>query len=570
MAFRILKKSITKEKAIDLGNQCEVVEKLTYHQKKKHIVPKRFFMSLPSKKYFNIPLHIAYKNGFVHSDFPWAKTNDLYFKEGRKICTLNKKSKDFKDFVGEFREYQEDIIEEALDFLKEFCTVTLSLPPGWGKTMASLYLSWKLGLRTIVLLSIKTLLPSWKESISKFLPNFRVWVVGEKYVKNPDIILCMDKRVKKIPEDLLSTIGTLICDEVHLLCSIGRVNKLLSITPKYAIMLSATVKKINGFEQMCYHIAGEHSIYRISTKPYDVHIVDTNFSVDEEHGKDGVKISRMRQEISRNTTSQDIVLNILMMNCNYYKTMCLRMVKEGIPEFVDRVKDCGITCDSMYGNKNNISDVQCYVGTQQKCGTGMDLQTMLKNSRKDPMNTYYNPLPVNLVLYEQTTPNEDIYEQGRGRAMRSDNPVVIILRYLNKASQRHVRELLPWLKKTNATVHFSDYHDLVLPRYDKIYKRVFSKSTYYKTITEDQYEEYRHLKLIEKTDKECNKIGYTVYKDKAKAIEKRKKNEMFIIKLEKLCVEKKTRKGNTKYYCISPICDFNIEYLKKINKKYLL
>jgi superfamily II DNA or RNA helicase len=124
-------------------------------------------------------------------------------------------------FTGEFREYQEDIIEELLEQLKEHCTTTMSLPPGWGKTMASMFLSWRLGLRSIVIIPLDKVLDGWIATCKKFLPDFIVWVVGRgPCPDNVDIILCMDRRFKNISKEIIPTIGTLIADEVHMLCSI--------------------------------------------------------------------------------------------------------------------------------------------------------------------------------------------------------------------------------------------------------------------------------------------------------------------------------------------------------------
>lgn len=557
MGFRLLRKDLFLEDAKKLGEQCKVKETLSYIQKKKHVKAKNFYMSLPDEEGFNIPLHVAYKNGYKHKEFPWYCTNELSFKKNSKVPKLNKNSDNFRSFVGEFREYQDEIIDELWEQLKEYYTTTLSLPPGWGKTMASIYLAWKLGLRTIVIIPLDKVLDGWRTTCKKFLPSFKIWVVGEgKCPKDVDIILCMDGRFKKIPEKIVPTIGTVIADEIHMLCSITRVDMFLTLTPKYAIMVSATIKKKNGYEQMAYLMAGTHGVYRVSKDPYDVYIVDTGYSVDEEYGDEGVKISKMRQEISKNTMSQDIVCNILMLNCNYYKTMCLRMVKEGIPAFVNKVRDCGITCDSMFGRKGKYENSQVLVGTQQKMGTGFDEATSC-------MNYYLNPVPSNLIIFEHTTPNEDIFEQSRGRVMRSDNPTVIMMRYGNKASYRHIKELDWWFRETNATVHYVNYWDLILPRKEKIYKRVFSDFFFYKSITKEQYRDFDQFKILEKEEEDLNEEGYTIFEDKDDAISSTE-NGKYIMKLKKINTTKVRRKKQKLYFCTSAICNFNVEYIKKI------
>ena len=556
MGFRLLRKQVYLDQAKSLATQCEVVETLGYMQKKHNIKPKRFIMTLPDETSFSIPYYIALKNGFKHKDFPWYCTNELTFKDDSNVCKLIKKASTFRPFVGEFRDYQEDIIEELWDQLAEHCTTTMSLPPGWGKTMASSYLGWRLGLRMIVFIPLVTLIPSWKTTFRTFLPGFKVWVVGEGSCSDDvDIILCMDGRFANIPKKIIPTIGTMIVDEAHMLCTITRVNMFLSVKPKYIIMVSATLKKANGFEQMSYHMAGSHGVYRVSKIPYDVYIVDTGFAVDEEYGDEGVKIAKMRQAISKNTLSQDIVCNILMMNCNYYKTMCLRMVKEGIPAFVNKVRDCGITCDSMFGSKGKYENSQVLVGTQQKMGTGFDEATAC-------MDFYKNPVKSDLMIFEHTTPNPDIFEQTRGRVMRSDNPTIIMMRYNNKASGRHIKALHPWFVETNARVHYVNYWDLILPRKLKLYKRVFTERTFYKVIPKEDFEDYDNFRILDKNEEELNEEGYVVYLDKEKALENAKGG--YLMKLEKINAIKVRRKKKCYYFGTSPICEFNVEYIKRL------
>lgn len=479
MALSILRSSCLLETATAMANECYIVETLSYMQKKHNTTPKILRMFDSTDTTFNIPYYVGLKYGFKTEGFPWYCIQPLNIEEGRNIHEIDEESPHFKPFVGEFRDYQEDIIRELLEQLEDHCTTTLGLPPGWGKTMAGIFLAWRLGLRACVLMSLSKVLEGWIQTCKKFIPSLKVWVANsyEDCPEDVDVILCMDGRFSSISPHIIPTIGTLIVDEVHLLCTPTRVDTFLAFHPKYVILESATMEKANGFHKIAYLMAGEHGVYRISQIPYNILIIDTGITGEEEYGKSGLISSKLRQNLVANDFRQRIVLSILMQICNYHKTMCIRMVKQSIPEFTERVRNCGIIADSMFGTKGNYSNSQVLIGTQQKMGTGFDEENAC-------MNFYINPIKSDVIIFENTTPNASIFEQTRGRIMRSDHPLVIMLRDTNRSSNRHIDALRPWIKETNGTIHEVSYMNLKLPCRPKIYNRTFRTEVFYCVVTE--------------------------------------------------------------------------------------
>lgn len=554
MGFVFRKKDLTVNEAKILVSESQVVQKLSYIEIKKKVQPKKFSMVLVDENTFTVPYKVALDRGYRRQNFEqYHKINNIVFRPGRNICKM-RKDENHRPFVGEFRDYQTDVINQLLDQLEEHFTTTLGLFPGWGKTMGTSYLMWRLGLRTIIFSPLKKVTDGWKKTFETFLPHFVVWVVGEgPCPENVDIILCPDRQFEKIPVSMRSTIGTLVADEAHMLCTDTRVRTFLSFDPLYVIMISATMNKANGYEQMAHLMAGNHGVYIISTKPYDLYIVDTGVEVEEEYGEQGAIIGPCRKNISRNAKIQDIVCNILMMNCEHHKIMCVRMVKEGIPAFVNKVRECGITCDSMFGNKDDYLNSQVLVLTQQKGGTGFDEANACKDFDSNPTRS-------NMMIFEHTTPTPDIFEQTRGRVMRSENPIILMMRHRNGRSPKHIADLAPWFKKTNARVRVINFWEAKIPGGEQIYERDYNEQSFYKVLSKREMDIFWCDKILERNQEDQEEEGHRVFLNKETAIyhsHKNKNFEEYILKIKYSNVVKVSAFGEKKYYCISPICQFN-------------
>jgi len=564
MGYRFQKRDLTSKQAFDLISQCSVEEKLTYFQEKKKVMPKKFTLALHTALTMTVPYHIAIKNGYRVSDELYYRTNELKFKPGRNICKIINDSENFRPFTGEFRDYQTDIINELIGDLEEFFTTTIGVFPGWGKSMAALYLIWRLGYRGIVLIPTTKILDGWVKSREIFLKLFKVWIVGvNDYTPDCDIILCMIERVHLISYEILSTVGTLVIDEMHMMCTQLRAEAIMTITPKYVIPLSATLEKPNGFHKISHLIAGEHGSFLISKNPYDIYIVDTNLDIEEEHNKNGIVLSAYRNAMCSNSRYQEIVCNILMLNSDYHKTMCITMVKEGIPQLANRIRNCGITADSMYGTKGDYKNSQVLIATQQKGGTGFDESTGCKDF-------YSNPIKSNLMIFLNTTPNPTVYEQTRGRVMRSDNPIVVFLRNNNKKSFDHIKNLIPWFKQTNATIHYTSYSNLIFPRIKQIFTRKVEDDFYYKVINSQDRNDFETFKILDRNIKEADEEGYRVFYTKNEAMFYENlfdtNSSSYLLKMNKLNVVTIYNDGYEKLFCICPICDFQIDYIVKTQK----
>lgn len=555
MSVAVEKLKITRTEAQEIADECYVIEEIDeYMQKKYHKDPEVIRMFEPRGKHFILPFHIARKFGFETEGMPWYLIQPLKETEDN-IYDHDEDDPDFRPFHGEFRDYQEDIIEELLQQLNEHCSTTLGLPPGWGKTMAGIFLAWRLGLRTLVLMSLTKVLEGWVETCRKFLPGFKIWIVGSGTPCPPDVdvILCMDKRFNQIPEEILPTIGTFIADEFHLLCTEKRMDIYLNLFPKYVILETATLEQSKLYK-MAHKLAGEHGVFKVSTEPYNVYLIKTNIMGEETRDKEGtLRTEKLRQSLVNNEFRQSIMLNILMQNCEYYKSICLRMVKDSIPEFVDKVNECGITCDSLYGTKGKCENSQVTVGTSQKMGTGYDEENSC-------MNFWKNPIKSNFMIFENTTPNKYIFEQNRGRVMRSKNPVIAFLLDRNSNCRSQINRLKPWIKETNGTIIEVNYWDFVLPQINKIYTRPYTTGTFYRIVTHKEYDLFKSYHILEANRYDYSESALVIHgtdDEVCEEIEKRKITSCYVFEIEYVnvlqCEEDK------EYISTCPICEFQVQ-----------
>ena len=494
MGFPIKREDITFELAKRIGEECYVVEDLSYMQIQKHAKPLTLRVYNSSDTHFTVPYFTALKYGFTHAEFPWYIIQPFIHTQSstNHVYDLDYDSPLYRPFVGELRDYQVEIYDELLEQLKTHSTTTVGLPPGWGKTMAAIRLGLRLGLRMIVIIPLAKVMDSWIPSVEKFAPNFKYWVASNnsECPEDVDIILTMDGQFKHIPKEIIATVGTVIVDEAHILCTSSRISMFLELVPKYVILESATLKKNNGFHRIAELIAGTHGVFRISTNPYNVFLVKTEIREKEERSKTGEVISaKLRKNLVNNTFRQRIMLYMIMNLSDYHKIMCIRMVKASIPEFTQQIRNCGITADSMYGFKGNYQNSQVLVGTQQKMGTGFDESNAC-------MDFYKNPVKSDVIFFENTTPDEGIFEQARGRIMRSNFPTVYILVDENASAKRHVRELMPWFRLTNATVREISYRDVTRPELPQIFMRSYVDMKFYAVITQEQFDFFREMSIL--------------------------------------------------------------------------
>ena len=125
-------------------------------------------------------------------------------------------------------------------------------------TMLAIYLSWVLGLKTLVITHKEFLMDQWEERIIQFT-DARVGKIRQSLidVENKDIVIGMLRSlsIKDYPTEILQQFGLVIYDEVHHTGSRVDSQALLKTSAQYTLGLSATPDRSDGMTKLInWHI----------------------------------------------------------------------------------------------------------------------------------------------------------------------------------------------------------------------------------------------------------------------------------------------------------------------------
>ena len=165
-------------------------------------------------------------------------------------------------FTGRLRDEQLKPIEAYLDAARDRTRMggILSLPCGFGKTVAALYILSALGKRAMVVVHKDFLLNQWKDRIAEFLPDVTVGLVKAKTVDvaGKDVVLAslQSLSMKDYDADLFAGVGVLVIDECHRVGTEVFSRALNKTNFRYSLGISATVQRKDGMTKAFVHFLG--------------------------------------------------------------------------------------------------------------------------------------------------------------------------------------------------------------------------------------------------------------------------------------------------------------------------
>lgn len=373
-------------------------------------------------------------------------------------------------FTGNLRDYQISVVQQLQQLLYEHHTVTIGLYPGFGKTVVGVKLACTLQLLTLIIIHLDTLIIQHINTILHN-SNCRIWVVGtvKKAVKevmqanaqrffwpnkephfttygiNYQFIICMEQRIKTIPNVIKSQIGTIIIDEAHHFCTASRVNALLAVQPLYIMLQSATPERSDDMHFMLHALVGTHGVFIEPNKHIEVFVIRTGFIPQTIMNKIGnTDYDKLKKSTYSNKTRIMIILKFLMLNVNY-RTLILTSMIERCEELYGYINQYfpGNT-DYIHGNKTEFYPHNILIGTVAKVGTGFDPLAVTSDS---------NVKHYQVVLLDMSIKKKELLTQTVGRGLRSNYPVVLQLLDDHKIYENHWKANLSWYKKRNAKIH---------------------------------------------------------------------------------------------------------------------
>jgi len=362
----------------------------------------------------------------------------LPFVFGRKLMETEIPSYPNRNFVftGELFEHQKSVFEDSVKRIKQNNSIILGLYPGFGKTIMGAAISSELKKRTCIAI-VQTVLPKqWVEAFSKFTSSKVIVFDGKSKITNDiDVIIVTTGYIEKIPQNIRSTIGTLIIDEAHSFCTRTRITTLLLFEPQYIIAETATFDRPDGGEAMMKSIVGLDQIYIPLKKPFKVIKVNTNITPDTKLNVQGkIDWNYLLKSLITNSDRNDLITSWILNNIQH-KSLLLTDRKELINEISKRLDSNNIKYDYLCGNKKTYSDSSILLGTYGKIGVGFDE----KNACPD-----FSGIRINVVYMCFSTKQHWLLEQSAGRGFRSDFPTIIDFVDNHKICKNHYKQREKW------------------------------------------------------------------------------------------------------------------------------
>ena len=225
------------------------------------------------------------------------------------------------EFNGELREYQNKIISEYMNSIKNGGGL-LEIPCGRGKTVMALKIASLLGLKTLVIVHKSFLADQWTERIEQFLPNAKIGRIQGQIIdiEDKDIVIGMlqSLSMKDYPYSLFEDFGLTIVDEVHHIAAEVFVRSLFQIVTKYVLGLSATMQRKDGLTKVFKMFLGE-VIYKEKTKEnknvevkmYDFITEDVEFNETKLDYRGNTAYSTMMTKLCNFNPRCDFIIKIL-------------------------------------------------------------------------------------------------------------------------------------------------------------------------------------------------------------------------------------------------------------------
>jgi superfamily II DNA or RNA helicase len=166
-------------------------------------------------------------------------------------------------FTGRLREEQRKPVDAYLAAARDPARMggIVSLPCGFGKTVAALYIVSVLAKRTMVVVHKDFLLNQWRERIAEFLPDLTVGLVKAKAVDvaGKDVVLAslQSLSMKDYDPGLFAGIGMLVIDECHRVGTEVFSRALHKTNFRYSLGISATVTRKDGMTKAFVHFLGD-------------------------------------------------------------------------------------------------------------------------------------------------------------------------------------------------------------------------------------------------------------------------------------------------------------------------
>ena len=179
-------------------------------------------------------------------------------------------------FCGTLLPYQEQAVDRVCEALQAGGPQEAMLEAGCGcgKTVMSIAVAARMGVRTAVLVHKDFLAQQWKERINTFLPDATVGVVQRNRVESDaDVVIFMIHSVVsgRYGSDVFAGLGLVVVDEAHHLCA-RTFSKSMTLFPgRYRLGLTATPDRRDGLGFALHYFLGP-TVFKVTRAYADVDV----------------------------------------------------------------------------------------------------------------------------------------------------------------------------------------------------------------------------------------------------------------------------------------------------------
>lgn len=222
-------------------------------------------------------------------------------------------------FVGSLRPIQETIVAS---FFEKGANGLIEVGCGQGKTICALNIIQKQGKKTLVIVHKEFLLNQWVERIGEFLPGARVGrIQGNQIdIHDKDIVIGMLQSLSmKEYDNIFSSFGFVVIDEVHHISSEVFSNFLFKVVKPNMLGLSATMERKDGTTPFFKLFLGnvvykqtEKEKFNVIVQAYKYTNNDPEFNQVETDMRGNVKYSTMITKLCSYTHRTEFILNIVV------------------------------------------------------------------------------------------------------------------------------------------------------------------------------------------------------------------------------------------------------------------
>jgi len=317
-------------------------------------------------------------------------------------------------------------------------------------TIIGAYIAAHYGYLTVILMHRTTLLKQWQQTFQK-VTDARTWVVGEESMPALfNVIICLDKRVEKIPIEIRHRVGMMIIDEAHAFCTESQVPRFLGFHPRYIISETATLERDDDMHRMIVAICGEHHIFREMKRKFYVYKIFTGIIGEREERKNGPGVvwHTLAKSLAFNPIRNKIIMELVTKNPTF-KIVILTGYIDHAKLLYQMFVKIGESVDLLCGNKKNYRDSRILIGTINKIGTGFDEASFCDD---------FGGVKINLGILVHSIAKKQLLEQTVGRVFRADFPNIMHLVDDDKTIKNHWTKAKSWYKSKGGIIQEIDLH----------------------------------------------------------------------------------------------------------------